>query len=62
MRSDEQVAADTRNGILRASDRVLRLHPTWTDEQIARALGLRRDELYLVAEARRALEGNGELS
>lgn len=43
------------NGIRRGAERVIGLHPTWTDEQISRALGIRRDELQLVAEARRTM-------
>ena len=49
--AEERIA----NGIRRGAERVIGLHPTWTDAQISRALGLRRDELELVAEAREAM-------
>jgi hypothetical protein len=47
---------DVANGIRRASERVIRLHPTWDDQQIARSLGLRHDEISLVGETRQAME------
>ena len=51
----ERRAADIRRGIVSAAQRVITLHPTWDDSQVSRALGLRRDELFLVADARQAM-------
>lgn len=35
---------------------VIRVHPDWTDEQVAEQAGLRAPEMHLIATARRDLE------
>lgn len=51
----ETAAESIANGIIRGARRVIRLHPTWPDDQVARALGLRRDDMHLIAEARQVM-------
>jgi hypothetical protein len=50
----------TRTDDFLAAKRLLRVHPDWTDEQVAEALGIPRADIDLtVAVARREIETAG---
>lgn len=52
----EEQSLPTQTELFLQVKQVLRIHPDWTDEQVAEQAGLRVPELHLIATARKDLE------